>query len=62
MGQYVDDQMSGPSTYGLARAAPKHDRQHRLAVGVEMATPTAALSVHQVVGIVHGMRPLPPRT
>jgi hypothetical protein len=53
---YVDDQMSRPSAYSLAEEAPKRDRRCRLAVGVETATLTAALSVHQAVGVAPGMR------
>jgi hypothetical protein len=58
---YADGQMSGPSAYGLARAATKIDRRRRLAVGIEMATPVAALGVQLAVGVAHAMRPLPPR-
>jgi hypothetical protein len=58
---YADGQISGQSVYILSRAAPKRGRRCRLAVGVETATPTAALGVHQAVGVAPGMCPPSPR-
>jgi hypothetical protein len=43
---YAEGNLSGPSAYGLAGAAPEDDRRRILAVGVEVATPRAAVGVY----------------
>jgi hypothetical protein len=63
MGHYRNEtqrRRSGPSVYVLIRAAPNHDRRRSNAV-VETATPTAALGVHQAVGVALAWPPLPLR-
>jgi hypothetical protein len=57
---YADGQMSGPSAYSLAGAAPKRNRRYRQAVGVEKATPRAALGVYLALGVELAWPPLPP--
>jgi hypothetical protein len=48
---YADGFLSGPSAYGLAGAAPEDARRRTLAVGVEDATPRAAVGVNLALGV-----------
>jgi hypothetical protein len=48
---YAEGFLSGPSAYGLAGAAPEDDRRRILAVGVEVATPRAAVGVYLALGV-----------
>jgi hypothetical protein len=57
---YIDDQMSGLSAYSLARALPNVDRRRTHAVGVEEATPSAALSVYLALSVASTSPPSRP--
>jgi hypothetical protein len=48
---YAEGFLSGPSAYGLAGAAPEDARRRTLAVGVEDATPRAAVGVNLALGV-----------
>jgi hypothetical protein len=56
---YADGQMSGPSTYGLAGAARNAGRRRRHTVGVEVATPRAAVGVYLALGVGTSTAPVP---
>ncbi|KAK1610641.1 hypothetical protein QYE76_034314 [Lolium multiflorum] len=57
---YADGQMSGPSAYGLAGAAQEADRRRVLTVGVEVATPRAAVGVNLALGVAPASPALAP--
>jgi hypothetical protein len=48
---YADGFLSGPSAYGLAGAAHEPDRRRTNTVGVEEATPRAAVGVTLALGV-----------
>ncbi|KAK1683794.1 hypothetical protein QYE76_044642 [Lolium multiflorum] len=60
MAGYAEGFLSGPLAYGLARAPPEDDRRRTDAVGVEVATPRAALGIYRALGVASTSPPLAP--